>query len=55
MLLLLLLQCIYVAARWKYADPKVYPHIPDHGPQPNPPYMVDNTKNYYHVAPDKGR
>ncbi|KAI1159223.1 pectate lyase superfamily protein-domain-containing protein [Nemania serpens] len=55
MLLLLLLQCIYVAAYWKYADPKAYPHIPDNGPQPNPPYMVDNTKNYYHVAPDKGK
>lgn len=33
MLLLLLLQCIYVAAYWKYADPKAYPHIPDNGPQ----------------------
>ncbi|KAI0810214.1 pectate lyase superfamily protein-domain-containing protein [Xylaria sp. FL0064] len=55
LLLLLLLQYTYVAAHWKYADPKIYPHLPDYGPQPNPPYMVDNTKNYYHVAPDKGK
>ncbi|KFX87604.1 hypothetical protein V490_08138, partial [Pseudogymnoascus sp. VKM F-3557] len=32
-----------------------YPDVPEYGPQPNPPYMVDNQKNYYKVAPDKGK
>lgn len=31
-----------------------YPLIPEYGPQPNPPYMMDNQENYYNVAPDKG-
>ncbi|OBT61060.1 hypothetical protein VE03_09163 [Pseudogymnoascus sp. 23342-1-I1] len=31
-----------------------YPDIPEYGPQPNPPYMVDNQNNYYEAAPDKG-
>ncbi|RYC61691.1 hypothetical protein CHU98_g4510 [Xylaria longipes] len=53
-LLVLLAQFLYVSASWKYADPEKYPDVPEYGPQPNPPYMVDNTKNYYKVAPDKG-
>ncbi|ERS99606.1 hypothetical protein HMPREF1624_02966 [Sporothrix schenckii ATCC 58251] len=31
-----------------------YPDVPDYGPRPNPAYMVDNTHNQFHVAPDKG-
>ncbi|KAI0537760.1 pectate lyase superfamily protein-domain-containing protein [Xylaria digitata] len=54
-LLLFLLQCLYASAAWKYSDKKKYPNVPDYGPQPNPPYMVDNTHNYYKVAPDKGK
>lgn len=29
--------------------------VPKYGAQPGPDYMVDNTNNYYGVAPDKGR
>ncbi|KAM7208230.1 Pectate lyase superfamily domain containing protein [Naviculisporaceae sp. PSN 640] len=31
-----------------------YPNLPDYGPQPNPPYMVDNQNNFFNVAPDNG-
>ncbi|RWA06956.1 hypothetical protein EKO27_g8145 [Xylaria grammica] len=55
MLLLPLLHCLYASAAWKYSDPEKYPNVPYYGPQPNPPYMVDNTNNYYEVAPDKGK
>ncbi|KFY05268.1 hypothetical protein O988_00131 [Pseudogymnoascus sp. VKM F-3808] len=41
-------------AVFNYSSPK-YPAVPFYGPQPNAPYMVDNTDNYYHVAPDKGK
>lgn len=34
--------------------PDQYPLVPRYGPQPNPPYMMDNQQNYYKVAPDKG-
>ncbi|KAM7211124.1 glucan-beta-glucosidase [Rhypophila decipiens] len=44
-------------AAWKYADPARYPDLklPDAGPFPGAPYMVDNTHNYYKAAPDKGK
>ncbi|EEH35016.2 glucan 1,3-beta-glucosidase [Paracoccidioides lutzii Pb01] len=35
-------------------DPARFPNIPSYGPQPNPPYMVDNQYNYFKVAPDRG-
>ncbi|EER43715.1 exo-beta-1,3-glucanase [Histoplasma capsulatum H143] len=35
-------------------DPAKYPNLPSYGPQPNPPYMVDNQYNYFKTAPDKG-
>jgi hypothetical protein len=37
-----------------FYDLDQYPLVPEYGPQPNPPYMMDNQKNYYKVAPDKG-
>ncbi|KAM7191243.1 glucan-beta-glucosidase [Naviculisporaceae sp. PSN 640] len=45
------------AASWKYADPARYPdlQIPEAGPYPGEPYMVDNSRNYYKTAPDKGK
>ncbi|KAF2993713.1 hypothetical protein E8E14_002289, partial [Neopestalotiopsis sp. 37M] len=54
LLLVLNLQVLCVSAIWKYGNPDKYPKIPDYGPKPGPAYMVDNTKNYYNVAPDKG-
>ncbi|KAK0123765.1 hypothetical protein ONS95_008770 [Cadophora gregata] len=56
--LLLLLQCIFTASTtpdWKPSWQAGYPDVPVYGPQPNAPYMVDNTRNYFHVAPDKGK
>ncbi|KAM0321647.1 hypothetical protein ACHAQA_010003 [Verticillium albo-atrum] len=38
----------------RFYDLEQYPFIPEYGPLPNAPYMVDNQKNYYKVAPDKG-
>ncbi|PGH19016.1 hypothetical protein AJ79_00050 [Helicocarpus griseus UAMH5409] len=35
-------------------EPARYPDVPEYGPQPNPPYMVDNQHNYFKTAPDKG-
>ncbi|KAK1974041.1 pectate lyase superfamily protein-domain-containing protein [Colletotrichum cereale] len=32
-----------------------YRNVPDYGPQPNAPYMVDNQNNYFKTAPDKGK
>lgn len=37
-----------------FYDADQYPLIPNYGPLPNPSYMMDNQKNYYKVAPDKG-
>ncbi|KAF7515037.1 hypothetical protein G7054_g14801 [Neopestalotiopsis clavispora] len=54
LLLVFNLQFLCVSAEWKYANPDKYPNIPEYGPKPGPAYMVDNTKNYYNVAPDKG-
>ncbi|KAK3317422.1 pectin lyase fold/virulence factor [Cercophora scortea] len=44
-----------VRAGWQYSNPQNYPLVPESGPSPGPAYMVDNTHNYYHVAPDKGK
>ncbi|KAF6804707.1 glucan 1,3-beta-glucosidase [Colletotrichum sojae] len=38
-----------------FYDADQYPLIPNYGPLPGPSYMVDNQKNYYKVAPDKGK
>ncbi|KAK3689192.1 pectin lyase fold/virulence factor [Podospora appendiculata] len=43
-----------VQAGWQYSSPQNYPLIPESGPDPGSAYMVDNTKDHYHVAPDKG-
>ncbi|KAK8067581.1 glycan 1-3-beta-glucosidase precursor [Apiospora saccharicola] len=53
-LLVLQLQALCVLAAWQYSNPEKHPRVPRYGPQPGPAYMVDNTKNYYNVAPDKG-
>ncbi|KAH7369719.1 pectate lyase superfamily protein-domain-containing protein [Rhexocercosporidium sp. MPI-PUGE-AT-0058] len=58
LLLLVLLQCICtesITSGWKPQLQEGYPDVPVYGPQPNAPYMVDNTHNYFHVAPDKGK
>ncbi|ETS73701.1 hypothetical protein PFICI_14647 [Pestalotiopsis fici W106-1] len=53
-LLVFQIQFLCVSAVWKYSNPERYPNVPQSGPKPGPSYMVDNTKNYYNVAPDKG-
>ncbi|KAK8091314.1 glucan 1- 3-beta-glucosidase [Apiospora phragmitis] len=56
LLLFLVHQYSLVDASWAglHASPNEFPSVPDYGPQPNPPYMVDNRHNYFNSSPDKG-
>lgn len=51
---LALCQSLAFAQLERFFDDDVYPFLPEYGPQPNPPYMMDNQENYYGVAPDQG-